>query len=212
MHLADYSLAFVSGVLVLLSPCSYPLLPGYVVYYLGSKISGGRAVQGGLVCGMGLVTVFLTVGLATYSFGSALLKSLPSTSPVAAAVIGVLGVSMLLGINLPRIPVNIHATKRGGLLGFFIYGVTYAVTSMACSGPVFISIMLYALASEGFFNGFIVFLIFSLGICMPLLATTLLVAKAKGFIVRKITGATSIVQRASGIVLIVLAVYLYSLS
>jgi cytochrome c-type biogenesis protein len=211
MHLADYSLALVSGVLVLLSPCSYPLLPGYVVYYLGSKVSGGRAIQGGLACGMGLVTVFSTLGLATYSFGSALLKSLPFTNLVAVAAIGLLGVSLLLGINLPSIPINIHASKKAGLLGFFLYGVTYAVASMACSGPIFISIMLYALTAGDFFDGFTIFLAFSLGMCMPLLATTVLVATAKSFIVRKITGATSIVQRASGVMLIVLAVYLYFL-
>jgi hypothetical protein len=47
--------------------------------------------------------------------------------------------------------------------------------------------------------------------CIPLLLTTVLVARASGLVLKKITGATSKIQRASGLVLIVLAVYLYFL-
>ncbi|MEM3018157.1 MAG: hypothetical protein QXO25_04690 [Candidatus Bathyarchaeia archaeon] len=104
MHLADCSLALVSVGLVPLSPCSYQLLPGYVVYHLGSRISGGRAIKDGLACSTGLVAVFSTLGLATYSFGSALLQSLPFTNLVAAAARGLLGVSMLLGVQHSKYP------------------------------------------------------------------------------------------------------------
>jgi cytochrome c biogenesis protein CcdA len=211
MHLTDYSLALVSGVFVLFSPCSYPLLPGYVAYYLGSKMSSERALQGGLACGTGLVAVFSAIGLATYALGSALLKLLPFAHQLAAVVIGLLGATMILGVGIPRFYFNIHATQRGGLLGLFLYGVTYAVASLACSTPIFMSIMLYALTFGDFLDGVLTFVTFSLGMCIPLLLTTVLVARASGLVLKKITGATSKIQRASGLVLIVLAVYLYFL-
>lgn len=211
MHLVDYSLALLSGFFVLLSPCSYPLLPGYVAYYLGTKMSGQRALQGGLTCGLGLVAIFSVIGLITYSLGSALLRFLPFAHYFAAVIIGILGLSMLFGVGYPRFYLKVHATSRGGFYGLFIYGLTYGLASLACSAPVFISIMLYVSTFGNILDGILAFLLFSLGMIIPLILTTLLVAKAGGLLLKKIVSATSKIQRASGLLLIALAFYLFFL-
>ena len=209
MQLTDLSLALISGVFVIFAPCSYPLLPGYVAYYLGSKISTRKAIQGGLVCGLGLTTVFSTLGLVTYIMGSTLLRLIPYAHYLAATIIGVLGITMLLGTRYPRVYLRLRATRREGLPGLFLYGLTYGLASLACSAPVFISIMLYALTFGDITDGILMFLVFSIGMSFPLVVTTLLVARAGRMAIKRIVGATSKIQRVSGLLLIVLSIYLY---
>ena len=60
---------FSAGVLVLLSPCGYALIPGYISYHLGSEVSVSRALQGGIISTIGLVAVFSILG---FSFRSIL--------------------------------------------------------------------------------------------------------------------------------------------
>ncbi|MCW4036673.1 MAG: cytochrome C biogenesis protein, partial [Candidatus Bathyarchaeota archaeon] len=58
LDLPGLAFALTAGVLTVFSPCGYALLPGYVSYYLGSRLSLMRAVYGGVACTLGLVTVF----------------------------------------------------------------------------------------------------------------------------------------------------------
>ncbi len=212
MSIVDYSLALISGVFVLLSPCSYPLLPGYVAYYLGSNVGSVRALQGGLACSIGLIAVYSIIGLTSYILGNSLLKALPIAYFLAVIIIGLLGIIMLFGVDYPRIYFKFRATRRGGLLGFLLYGFTYGLASLACSAPIFISIILYASTFGDFVDGILTFLAFSLGMSLPLILTTVLVARARSLMLRRMVGATSRLQRASGLVLIALAIYLCFLS
>lgn len=58
LNLLDLSFAFTAGIF---SPCSYPLLPGYISYYLGSKAPISKAISGSLMCALELIAVFSIV-------------------------------------------------------------------------------------------------------------------------------------------------------
>jgi cytochrome c-type biogenesis protein len=209
MHLADYSLALISGVFVLLSPCSYPLLPGYIAYYLGKNMTTRQAIPGGVICTIGLLSVFSIIGIITSIVGSAIMSASPYFHLLAVIIIGVMGVLMLLGVGYPKFYLKVKATQRGGLLGMLIYGVTYGLAALACSFPIFLSLILYSLTFGDFMDSVLTFILFSLGMGIPLIATAILVSKTGNLLVRRLTGATDKIQRISGVFLIALAIYLY---
>jgi cytochrome c-type biogenesis protein len=209
MHLADYSLALVSGVLVLLSPCSYPLLPGYIAYYLGKNMTPRQAIQGGIICTIGLLSVFSIIGVITSTIGNAIMSVSPYFHLLAVIIIVIMGALMLLGVGYPKFYLKIKATQRGGFLGMYIYGITYGLAALACSFPIFLSLILYSLTFGDFLDSILTFILFSLGMGIPLIATAILVSKAGHLLVKRITGATDKIQRISGIFLIALAIYLY---
>jgi cytochrome c-type biogenesis protein len=209
MHLADYSLALISGVFVLLSPCSYPLFPGYIAYYLGKKITTRQAIQGGIICTIGLLSVFSIIGIITSTVGSVIMSASPYLHLLAVFIIGGMGVVMLLGVGYPKFYLNVKATQRGGFLGMYIYGATYGLAALACSFPIFLSLIFYSITFGEFLDSILTFILFSLGMGIPLIATAVLVSKTGHLLVRRITGATDKIQRISGIFLIILAIYLY---
>ncbi|NIP34401.1 MAG: hypothetical protein GWN18_05625, partial [Thermoplasmata archaeon] len=51
------------GVLTFFSPCSFPMLPGYMTYYLGLRDSRNqrKAILGGMAAAAGIVLLFLGV-------------------------------------------------------------------------------------------------------------------------------------------------------
>jgi len=62
--------AFTAGVFSLFSPCGFPMLLGYISYYMGAKASLGKAITSGFVCVLGLLTVFSVIGIIVSLLGS----------------------------------------------------------------------------------------------------------------------------------------------
>ncbi len=72
---------------------------------------------------------------------------------------------------------------------------------------MFISVFFYAL-SGGVLNGVLMFLVYSLGMGLPLIVTSVLVARAKEVMIGRISRATERLQRLSGVILVAVGIYL----
>ena len=57
-------------------------------------------------------------------------------------------------------------------------------------------------------NGIVDFLVYSAGMGVPLIITTILMAQAKKMLLNKLTNATPMLQKVSGIVLVIVGAYL----
>ena len=208
MDLPGLAFAFTAGVLSIFSPCGYALLPGYVSYYLGSDLSLVRAVVGGLACTLGLVTVFSVVGALASSLGALMPQLIPLLDILAAVILMVLGVAMLRQANIPYIQLNVRPTTRRGLAGLYMFGLVYGIAGVGCSAPIFLSVLLFAV-SESWLNGVLTFTVYAIGMGVPLVLTSILVAEAKVMLIRRISGATERLHKLGGTVLILVGLYLF---
>jgi cytochrome c-type biogenesis protein len=199
--------AFTAGLLSIFSPCGYALLPGYISYYLGSDFSVVKAVTGGLVCTLGLMTLYSVVGVLASGLGAVLSTVIPVVNLVAGLLMIAMGVATLLHVNIPFIQVGASPSRRQGLVGLYLFGLVYGIAGVGCSAPVFISVFFYAL-SGGALNGVLTFLVYSLGMGLPLIVTSVLVARAKEVMIGRISKATERLQRVSGVVLVAVGIYL----
>ena len=205
---SDLVFAFTAGIFSIFSPCSYALLPGYVSFYLGSRFSVGRAVSGAVACTLGLITVFSAIGVLASSLSALIPSLIPLLDLLAGAVLIVMGVGTLMQIELPFLSVPVKPSRRRGYVGLYVFGVVYGLAGVGCSAPIFLSVLFYAM-SKGPTNGVLTFVTYALGMGAPLAATTLLLAGAKDYIIKRISMATPWLQRASGVVLIIVGAYLF---
>jgi cytochrome c-type biogenesis protein len=201
------TVTFVAGAYALLSPCGYPMLPGYISYYLGIKSSLRKAVTHGVACVLGIITVFSTIGAIASLLGSVINPLIPYLELVAGIATILFGISILIEIDFSPLNLLLKAPKTRGAVGIFLYGVIYGLATLGCSAPLFFSILFLAIAS-GSLNGFITFLVYALGMSVPLILTTVLVVMAKKSILKKIVTMTSRLQKMSGIILLIIGTYL----
>jgi len=194
-----------AGFVTLLSPCGYALLPGLIGYLLGGKVSIRGAVRGALTAILGVLLVFVAVGIIL-SIASGLIRAVvPHLTIVAAVIIMAIGIAKIFDLNIPVIgnapSINIKPT------GFFTYGIAYAFAGAGCTFPIFFAVLLYASTVPGI-GALATMLTYSVGLAVPLLITSVLTATANDAIVRRIARLTGKIQRVSGSALLAAGVYL----
>jgi len=205
----DLALSFSAGVLSLLSPCGYLLLPGYISYYLGSDVSRRRAILGGILCAIGLITVLLGIGALTSVLGSLIFEAAPKMTLIAGIAIVFFGVSILFELRPISIPVSLKMKipEKKGSSKLVLFWVAYGIASFGCSAPIFMSMVIYA-ATKGPLDGLLIFLSYVVGIGLPLILTGILVAEARTLTIKKIKKATPYLQKFSGILMLSIGLFL----
>jgi cytochrome c-type biogenesis protein len=206
--LVPYPLIFTAGMFALLSPCGFPMLPGYVSYYMGSKGSLGKVIPTSIACTLGLVAVFSTIGTIAAIVGNVINQYIPLFELVAGIATVLFGIGMLFEVKLPTFFASLKAPKRRGVIGIFLYGVIYGLATLGCSAPIFFSLLFFAVVSGGILHGITTFAVYACGMGVPIFVTTLLVAKAKELTLKRIVDLTPRLQKISGIALVIIGVYL----
>ncbi len=188
--------AFGAGMVAAVNPCGIVLLPALVTYYLGQGRTGsvvgrvGRALLLSLMTTAGFIVLFTAVGLVLGAGGRALVDFFPFAGVVIGVVFAVLGTWLALrGEGF-----GVAAAGRlagwgalgGGLLSPFLFGVGYAVASLACTMPVFMVVVGSALAAGSPAEAAVRFVLYALGMGVVLsaviVATSVFHAVVTGFI------------------------------
>lgn len=146
--LSTLAFALTAGIATFFSPCAYPLLPGYVGFYVSQteqeEASLGGALSRGLIAGAGVLATFaVLLGLA-FQVGHSTLSNVVLFEPIVGALLVVFGLLVVfdrapsLSIPLPK--------RRSGVTGFGIFGVGYALAAAGCVAPLFGTVLASALA------------------------------------------------------------------
>lgn len=213
---APLALAFTGGMLATVNPCGFAMLPAYLGYFLG--IDGGdrsvrasvsRSLTVGLSVSAGFLLVFSVVGLAYYHLSASVDEWTPWATIVIGAVLVALGVAMLRGfepiVNLPKL--NRGGRSRDGR-SMFVFGISYAIASISCALPVFTGSVAGTFRREDAVSSLAVFVAYSLGMTLVLVAVTVSIGMARRGVVQWLRRALPYVTRASGALLVVAGGYL----
>jgi cytochrome c-type biogenesis protein len=209
--------AFVAGTVSFLSPCVLPLVPGYVSLISGSSIDElqqvgdadrrrvlGMVMLKSLAFIAGFSLVFVTLGAAATSIGQ-LTKSYHSIlSIVAGAVIIIFGLHLtgLLQIKALYADKRMHNVTGGkSLAGAFAVGFAFAFGWTPCIGPILAAILTLAAAEGTVSRGIVLLAVYSLGLAVPFLITSLGIERFLAFY-RRFRQHLHKVEVASGVLLI----------
>ena len=167
--------AFAGGVLSLLSPCSALLLPAFFAYAFPSR---GQLVLRTGVFYLGLLTLFIPLGLGIGAIGSLFLERRAELSIIAGLLLIAIGSFQLAvgGFELPgagRIPGGRFGASGESLAATYALGLVYGIGGF-CSGPLLGGVLTIAGASGGALEGALLLAIFAAGMAAPLLILALL--------------------------------------
>jgi cytochrome c-type biogenesis protein len=171
--LGALTFAVSAGIATFFAPCAFPLLPGYIGYYLNQQEQTGitRALGPGVAAASGVVVVFAIIGAIVFTLGRGLVGNIAVFEPIIGAGLIGLGLLMLSG-RTPELRVMLPA-RPTSIAGFVLFGAVYAIAAAGCVVPVFIGVVGQALTLPPAQGG-AAFVAYAASIALPLVGVTLL--------------------------------------
>ena len=156
-----FILGFGGGLLALLTPCVWPIIPMTVSFFLKRSKERKQAIREALIYGASIVVIYLLLGVAvTLLFGPAALNQLATNAFFNVfffLMLLVFGASFLGGFEI-KLPsswtnkVDEKASSTTGVLSIFLMAFTLALVSFSCTGPI-IGFLLVETATSGDYLG-----------------------------------------------------------
>jgi cytochrome c-type biogenesis protein len=211
--------AFFAGLISFLSPCVLPLVPGYVSLISGagveelkthdSKLLSRVMLQSAMFI-LGFSVVFITLGALSTGVGQLLARYKSTLAQVAGVVIILFGLHLtgIFRINALYADKRLHGVKGGSSpWGAFVIGFAFAFGWTPCVGPILAVILTFAAEQDTVWKGIGLLAIYSLGLAVPFLLTSLGIERFLVFY-KRFQGYMHALEVGSGGLLIVLGVLL----
>jgi len=181
--LAPPLLALAAGILSFTSPCTLPLVPGYLGYMSGVGSRRGRTLAAAAMFVLGFTIVFTALGAGASALGSTILAHKVLLTRVAGILIIALGLFVLglirsgwlLGERRPLL-----GKIRPGPGGAFVLGLAFAAGWTPCIGPMLGAILTLAAARATLSGGVFLLMLYSLGLGIPFLGAALFFERVPG--------------------------------
>lgn len=177
--------AFVAGLVSFLSPCVLPLVPGYVSLISGVGVEELKTQEASLLRKVmlnslafiaGFTIVFVTLGAISTEVGQLAAQYKAVLARVAGILIIVFGLHLtgIMPIKLLYSDKRLHGVKGGSTpWGAFVVGFAFAFGWTPCVGPILSVILGFAAAQDSVSKGIWLLTIYSLGLAVPFLLTSL---------------------------------------
>jgi cytochrome c-type biogenesis protein len=205
-------LALVAGLLSCTSPCTLPLVPGYLSYMSGVSSARGRSLGAALLFVAGFSIVFTALGAAASGLGGLLLEHRAVIEKVAGAAIVVLGL-FVLGLIRPapllREERPLLALVRPGPGGALLLGMAFAFGWTPCIGPVLAAILLLAGDQGTVASGAGLLLLYSIGMGIPFVLAALLLDRFR-VIGRWLQGHGAALNAVGGLLLVAMGALVFA--
>lgn len=211
--------AFFAGLVSFLSPCVLPLVPGYVSLISGVGVEELKTRESQLLRKVmlnsiafiiGFSIVFISLGALSTSVGQLLARYKSTLAQVAGVVIILFGLHLtgIFKIKALYTDARLHQVKGGNTAwGAFVIGFAFAFGWTPCVGPILAVILGFAAAQDSVFKGILLLAVYSLGLAVPFLLTSLGIERFLKFYSR-FRRFMHTVEVASGALLIALGVLL----
>ena len=204
--------AFGLGTATFFAPCAFPLLPGYVGYYLGKTGDDpvadalparlGRAAVVGLLTSVGFFLVYAALAGVAIVVGTQVLADVSLLELVVGVLLIGLGVGMATGrfqaeslhVRLPE--------RRQSAVGYVLFGVIYAAAAAGCTAPLFVAVVSLALSSGPAATA-LTLGAYAAGMSVLMIVVTVLSAVGRDTLIRRLSARTGLITRVAGVVLIV---------
>jgi len=207
--------ALVAGLLSFVSPCTLPMLPGYLSYSTGlsgadlaaGNVRRGRMLLGSVLFVLGFSVVFVVVGVAAGGLGYWLLDYQELINRVLGVLCIVMGIAFLGLVPVLQRDFRYHKVPAVGLVAAPLLGFLFGVGWTPCVGPTLGTISGLAIEQGTAARGGLLLAVYSLGLGIPFVIVALAWRKAMGA-VRWLRSHQRAITRIGGILMIVVGIAL----
>lgn len=142
--LTIFLLGFGGGLLALLTPCVFPMIPLTVGFFTKSSKDRSTGIRNAVIYGLSIIVIYVSLGLLITSIFGADALNLLSTDATFNIIFAVLFFIFALSffglfeIQLPSSWANRTEalSDKGGLIGIFFMAFTLSLVSFSCTGPI----------------------------------------------------------------------------
>lgn len=167
---------FIGGLIALVTPCVWPMIPMTVSFFLKQNKSRSKSVGTAAIYGGSIIVIYVVLGLAvTIIFGASALNELATSAVfniIFFLLLVVFAISFMGGfeLTLPASWTNKMDSKvdtTTGLLSVFFMAFTLVLVSFSCTGPIIGTLLVEAAATSNFVSPAVGMFGFSLALALP---------------------------------------------
>jgi cytochrome c-type biogenesis protein len=187
MDNVSFLAAFAAGLISFLSPCVLPLVPGYISIISGFSLDQLKDEQqksmlrrallvNSLMFIIGFSITFMAEGASASWIGQVVATRMRLLYRLAGLIIIVFGVHLLgiVKINFLYRDKRFHnIEKPRGMAGALVLGLAFAFGWTPCIGPILAGILTMASTKETVTEGVLLLAVYSMGLGIPFLLTSL---------------------------------------
>lgn len=204
-------IAFITGLLLSFSPCTYPMIPITVSIFAGQSRSMGRGFILSLFYVGSMAVVYGIMGLIVSLVGGVFGAWLANPYVVIGmSVVFVIFALSMFGLYNLEVPMALRnklssTEKKGGVGGVIILGAIAALVISPCVGPFVAGILAYISTFQDPLFGFLILFVFAVG-----LGTLYIIVGTFSSAITSLPGAggwMETVKKFFGFVLLMMALY-----
>ncbi len=178
----EYIITFIEGIASFISPCVLPVIPIYISYF-GIK---SKSIKKSLLNSIGFVSGFSIIFILMGVFASTLGKFIHRYSNYMNIIFGLF--LIIIGLNYIGLIFIKFLNKSKGIkqenkdfnfITSVLFGIIFSLSWTPCVGAFLSSALILASTTGSVIKGTILLLLYSLGLAVPFVVTTLFLEKLK---------------------------------
>lgn len=167
---------FLGGLVALLTPCVWPMIPMTVSFFLKRTKQKQEAIRDAVLYGLSIIVIYLVLGLlVTLIFGPNILNDMATNAIfniIFFLLLVVFAVSFFgaFDLVLPSKWTNkmdSKADSTSGLLSIFFMAFTLVLVSFSCTGPIIGTLLVEAATSRSLLSPAVGMFGFALALALP---------------------------------------------
>lgn len=165
----------IGGLLALLTPCVFPMIPLTVSFFTKRSPTRQKGVANALIYSVSIILIYVLLGfLVTVTLGSDALNAMASNvyfNMLFFIIFFIFALSFFgaFEITLPSSWVNKadQASDKGGLIGIFFMAFTLSLVSFSCTGPIIGTLLVEAARGASYLGPIMGMTGFALALALP---------------------------------------------
>ena len=205
----EYIITFIEGLASFISPCVLPVIPIYISYFGAESKSMKRSLINSLGFVSGFSIVFILMGVLASTFG----KFIHEYSNYVNIIFGIF--LIIIGLNYMGVIFVKFLNKTKGMkqdnknLTFItsvLFGIIFSLSWTPCVGAFLSSALILASTVGSILKGTILLALYSLGLAIPFIITTVFLEKMK-ITFEFIKKHYNVINKISGAILLLFGIW-----
>lgn len=169
-------LGFLGGLVALMTPCVWPMIPMTVSFFLKKSKSRRRSIIDAVIYSASIIVIFLILGIVlTLIFGPGMLNELATSALfnlIFFAILVVFAISFFgaFEIQLPSKwsnAIDARVDNTTGVLSIFFMAFTLVLVSFSCTGPIIGTLLVEAFSQGNLLGPLLGMGGFAVGLALP---------------------------------------------
>ncbi|MCM1052945.1 MAG: cytochrome c biogenesis CcdA family protein [Ruminococcus sp.] len=178
----EYLITFIEGLASFISPCVLPVIPIYISYFATESKSSKKSLINSLGFITGFSIIFILLGVFAGTFGKIIHTYADYVNIVLGIFLIIIGLNYMGVILIKFLNKTKEIKKSSKDLTFItslLFGIFFSLSWTPCVGAFLSSALILASTTGSVLKGALLLLIYSLGLGIPFIITTLFIEKVK---------------------------------